>query len=288
VVTLQERLRAKPILAAPGVFDPLSALIAEQAGCEAVFVSGAALAMTQLASPDCGLNSVTELADMIARITDRVQIPVLVDGDSGYGNAANLQRLVRMLCRAGASAVQIEDQVAVKPAGAIRARPLVPVSTMVGKIKAAQDARLDESFLISARTDALSTTDIDDALERADFYVDAGCDLLFVESVKEPAHIERIIARFAGRVPLVHNLLEGGGSPYASAAEADVAGFAMALFPATGLGAAARGLQRAYSAIASHGSTVAMRDQMLGMTAMNDLVGTPVFAAHIATYGDKT
>ena len=279
-------LRSTQILVAPGVYDPLSALIAEQAGCAALFVSGAAVAITQLAQPDFGLGTATELVDLVARIADRAAVPLIVDGDQGFGNAAHLQRFVRGLCRAGAAAVQIEDQLAVKDVADLRARPLVSKAAMVGRIKAAQDARTDDGFLISARTDALTTTGLDDALDRAEAYVAAGCDLLMIESVKRRADADAIVAQFGGRVPLVHNLLESGGSPFVDAAAASRAGFAIALFPATGLGAAAHGLRAAYAALARDGDSEAVRGTMASLPELNDIVGTSKLASRVAHYGD--
>lgn len=283
--SLNRRLRKGTILVAPGVYDPLSALIAEQAGAEAVFVSGAMVAMTQLASPDFGLGSSTELVDLVARICDRVHAPVLVDGDQGFGNAAHVQRFVRGLCRAGAAAVQIEDQICVKPASDLRARPLISCGEMVGKLKAAQDARTSDAILISARTDAFSSTGLDDALDRAEAYIAAGCDLMFFEGVTSHEQVAAIMARFGDAVPLVHNLLEGGGTPFADATAAGAAGFALGLFPATGLGAAAAGLKAAYRAIVADGSSVRLADDLVDIGGLNALVGTVDIAARIAAYG---
>lgn len=280
------RLSSGSILVAPGVYDPLSALLARQAGAEALFVSGAAVAMTQLGRPDFGLTTATEMVDCVARIVDRVELPVIVDGDQGFGNAAHLQRFVRGLCRAGAAAVQIEDQVAVKRIADIRARPLVPKGEMVGRIKVAQDARTHDGFLISARTDALTTTDLSNALDRAEAYVEACCDLLFFESVKSAADADTIVTRFGGRVPLVINLLENGGAPFANAAEAGRAGFALALFPVTGMGAAAHAMRAAYAALVRDGNSVSVREHLIGMADMNEIVGTAEFVARIAAYGD--
>ena len=288
VTELAARLRNSDILVAPGVHDPLSALIAAQAGFEAVFVSGAALAMAQLGSPDVGLITTIELADHVARIADRVAVPVLVDGDQGGGNAAHVQRTVRMIERAGAAAIQIEDQLSVKPAAAIRARPLVTAGEMVGKISAALDARRDAKFLISARTDALSTNGFDDALDRADAYVEAGADMLFVEGVRDRAHADLLVDRFASRLPLVCNLLEGGGASFADAAEASAAGYSIALFPVTALGAAAQAMAAAYGTIARSGHSGAIRDRIAGLATLNDIVGSTAFAEAIATYGART
>ncbi len=283
---LSDRLRTGNPLVAPGAYDPLSAMLAQAAGCEAIFVSGNALAATQLGMPDFGLMTMTELIDSVARICDRVTLPVLVDGDSGYGNAAHLQRLVRGLCRAGAAAVQIEDQVVLKPADGLGQRPLVPIAEMVGKIRAAQDARLDDGFLISARTDALSTTGIDDALNRAVAYIGAGCDLMFIESLVAPADIARLMAELGGQVPLVHNMIEGGGSPFGSATDAGSAGFSLLLFPSTAMSAAANALAAAYVAIVRNGSSAAMRDQIASVD-LKATVGARQMAERIAAYGDS-
>ena len=286
MIDLATRLRKAPILVAPGVYDPLSALVAEAAGCEAVFVSGACVAMTHLARPDVGLVTASELADVVARICDRVSLPVFVDADQGFGNAAHVQRTVRALERAGAAAIQIEDQVAVKPASALRTRPLITSAEMVGKLHAAQDARRDEGFLISARTDACSTVGIADALARGEAYVAAGCDLLFIEGVKSAVGTTAIATQFGGRVPLVINLLEGGGAPFADAAAAQEGGFALALFPATAMGAATYALGTAYSALVSKGTSADVAERMVGLSGMNDIVGTTAFAETIAAYGD--
>lgn len=280
-------LRSRQVLVAPGVYDPLSALIAEQAGCAAVFVSGSAIAIAQLARPDFGLGTATELVDLVARIADRVGIPVIVDGDQGFGNAAHLQRLVRGLCRAGAAAVQIEDQLAVKDVADLRARPLVSKATMVGRIKAAQDARTDDRFLVSARTDAMATTGLDDALDRAEAYVAAGCDLLLIESVRRREDADAIVKQFGGRVPLVHNLLESGGSPFVDAKAAEVAGFSVALYPATGVGAAAHGLRAAFAALARDGSSREVRDTVIGMPELTEIIEANTFATRLAHYGDS-
>ena len=286
-MTLRDRLLLDDMLLAPGVFDPLSALLAQHHGCEAVFVSGAAVALTQLGLPDVGLASASELIDLVARITDRVSIPVMVDGDSGYGNAANLQRLVRGLSRAGAAAIQIEDQVAIKPAARLRTRPLVSAAEMVGKVKAAQDARLSDDVLISARTDAMLSSGIDDAIARGEAYIEAGCDLFFVESVTRREDVARIVAHFGGSVPLVHNLLESGGSPLRDAHEAAAAGFSLALFPTTALQGAVHAMGRAYAQLAASGSSASLADASVSLADINAIVGTDDFTARVARYGEQ-
>ncbi len=278
---LADRLAAGRLLA-PGVWDALSALLAERAGFEAAFLSGSALAYAGFGRPDVGLTTATELVETCARIADRVGLALCVDADSGFGNALNLQRLVRGLERAGAVAVQIEDQTNFKPPSALQSRPLVPAAEMVGKIKAAQDARRSDAFLISARTDAPATEGLDGALRRGEAYVEAGCDLLFVEGLTTEAEVARIAAEFGAAVPLVHNLLDGGKSPVRAAAELPDA-YRLALFPGALIGAMTRAGEAAAAALAADGATTAIPLNDAG--AVNRLVGTPEFLADAARYG---
>ena len=275
---LRARLSTGPILVAPGVWDALSALLAERAGFECVFLSGAALSFTRLARPDFGLMTASELADTAARICDRVAVPLFVDADQGYGNALNLQRTVRMLERAGVAGVQIEDQVATKPLGQVRERPLVPIAEMVGRIKAAQDARISDALLISARTDAPSSQPFAETLRRCEAYLEAGCDLLFAEGIGSVAEAEELATRFGKQVPLVHNLLEGGPSPYRAASELDVIGYRLALLPGAGVGTMAKAVGDLYAAARRDGSTASRRGDMLTAGEVATLVGTPELA----------
>ncbi|MDX2142671.1 MAG: isocitrate lyase/PEP mutase family protein, partial [Rhodospirillaceae bacterium] len=242
---LRARLASGKILPMPGIFDALSAHIAARAGFEGVFLSGSALAYTQLARPDFGLTTITEVADTLARIRDRVEIPVLVDADSGFGNALNVARTVKVLEHAGAAAIQIEDQINHKRPGDLQARPLVSVSEMVGKIKAALDARASESTLISARSDAPFTETFDQALARAQAYAEAGADIIFVEGLSELAHLQRLTAAFRGQKPLLHNVIDGGKSPVTTAAELQALGYAIVLFPGAAVQSAATAMEKA-------------------------------------------
>ena len=268
---LRTLLQGPGILRVPGVFDGLSALLAERAGLPAVFLSGASLSYARLGRADAGLVTATELADACARIADRVGIPILVDGDSGYGNAVNLQRTITLLERAGASAVQIEDQVTLKP--------LVPVAEMLGRLRAAQDARRSETLLISARTDAQSSVDFAETLDRCHAYVEAGCDLLLAEGLSSVAQAEALAAAFGHRVPLIHNLLEGGASPFRSADELVPLGFKVALFAGAAVQSAAHGMAATLAEVAGSGSTLARREAMLPAPEMAKLVGASELAA---------
>lgn len=227
---LKDLLARPGLLKVPGIWDALSALLAERAGFPAVFLSGASLAYASLARPDFGFNTMTELAETCARIADRISIPILVDADSGHGSPLHLQRTVRALSRAGASAIQIEDQVTLKPLSAVNARPLVSIPEMRARLKAAQDARPSETILISARTDAQASVPFEETLDRCEAYIEAGCDLLLAEGLSTPEQAHILTSRFAHRVPLIHNLLEGGASPFRSAADLEPLGFRVALY----------------------------------------------------------
>ena len=275
---LRQLLAGPGILLVPGAYDGLSALLVEQAGFPAMFLSGASLAYARLGRPDVGLTTASELADACGRMADRVSTPIVVDADSGHGNAVNLQRTVRMLERAGAAAVQIEDQAALKPVNAIQSRPLVPVSEMVGRIKAAQDARSSEMLLISARTDAQASVPFAETLERCNAYVEAGCDALLAEGLTTPEQVAEVGRLFGQRVPLIHNLLEGGASPFSAAAEIAPLGFRIALMPGAIVQTMARASSELLAQMRTEGSTLAMRERMFTAPEMAKLVGAPQLA----------
>ena len=239
-------LLARPEIAlAPGIYDALSAFRAQEAGFETVFVSGSALAATQLGRPDIGLLSLTETAQMLSRITERITIPAVVDADQGFGNSYMVARSVRLLERAGAAGIQIEDQCEVKDAANPLARPLIAKEAMADKIKAARDALTDQNVVISARTDAMSSEGFDAALERAALYAEAGADMLFVESLTTRRQMEQLVAATGGAKPLLHNLLRPADE-VTTAAEVEALGYAIALFPGAALAAVGEALDRAF------------------------------------------
>ena len=191
-------LRDEFILA-PGIYDALSGLIAEQSGAKAVYLSGASIAYTRFGRSDIGLVSVSEVYDTLAAITDRIAIPVIVDADTGYGNALNVQRTVRNFERAGACAIQLEDQSFPKRCGHLADKRLVTQSEMVGKIKAALDARQDDNTLIIARTDARAVDGFEAALARGAAFKEAGADILFIEAPQSLEEMQKITATFCSR-----------------------------------------------------------------------------------------
>ena len=190
-MTLKQRLTHAPALLAPGVYDALSALIAEQAGFEALYLSGASIAYTRLGRPDIGLTTASEVEDTLARITDRVALPVIVDADTGFGNALNTQRTVRGFERAGAAMIQLEDQGFPKRCGHLEGKRIVPAGEMVSKIKAAVDGRRDSGLMIIARTDARAPEGLDAAINRAKAYVDAGAEMIFPEALQGEKEFEQ-------------------------------------------------------------------------------------------------
>jgi 2-methylisocitrate lyase-like PEP mutase family enzyme len=275
---LSARLTRKPIVVAPGVYDAFTALVAEQSAFKTLYVSGAAIAYTRLGRSDIGLVSMSEVADVVAMIRDRVAAALIVDADTGYGNALNVARTVRLFERSGANAIQIEDQSFPKRCGHLDEKRLVPAVEMVGKIKAALDARQSRDTLVIARTDAVGVEGFDKAIERALLYRDAGADVLFVEAPKTETELKRIAPALSG-VPLMANMVEGGKTPLLAAVELEALGFALVIFPGGIVRALAHMASEYYASLAAHGTSEPFRNRMLDFTSLNDLIGTPELLA---------
>ncbi len=272
---LKTRLaQAKPLLV-PGVYDALTALIAEQAGFEALYLSGASIAYTRLGRSDIGLTTATEVAETLACITDRVALPVIVDADTGFGNALNTQRTVRSFERAGAAMIQLEDQTFPKRCGHLDGKAVIPVAEACGKLKAALDARHDAGTLILARTDALAVEGLDAALDRAEAYLACGVDALFIEALRTPEQMDAACRRFSQRVPLLANMVEGGKTPVQDAGELGARGFRIVIFPGGTARAVAHTLRAYYQSLRTHGTTAPMKESMLDFDQLNTLIGTP-------------
>lgn len=272
---LTARLAAGEMLLVPGAYDPMGALFAVEAGFDALYVSGASIAYSRLGRPDIGLFGLEELTNIVSRIHDRVDAALVVDADTGFGNALNVQQTVRYLERAGASAIQIEDQAMPKRCGHLNGKTLVSKMEMCGKIKAAVDARANESTLLIARTDAIGVEGIEAALDRAESYVEAGCDVLFVEAPRSDEEVHAITTQFKGRVPLLANMVEGGKTPLRSAEALEALGYSIAIFPG-GLARAVGHTMRAYfESLKAHGTTAPFRDRMLDFATLNAAIGTP-------------
>ena len=287
VVTLRIRLGRRPIVVAPGVYDAFTALVAEQAGFSTLYVSGAAISYTRLGRPDLGLVSMSEVLETLAMIHDRVDADLIVDADTGYGNALNVGRTMRLFERAGASAIQIEDQDFPKRCGHLDGKLLVQAAEMAGKIKAAVDARRSCETLVIARTDAITVEGFERAIERAELYREAGADVLFVEAPQTRAELARIPPRLGG-VPLMANMVEGGKTPPIAAGELKEIGFALVIFPGGIVRALARTADEYYASLAAHGTSEPFRSRMLDFTSLNELIGTPEMLALGTRYESST
>ena len=269
------RMVADPkIVVAPGVYDAFGALMAERAGFSALYLSGAGIAYTRLGRPDIGLVAMSEVAAVVGLVRERTALPLVVDADTGYGNALNVARTVRRFEREGASAIQLEDQTLPKRCGHLDGKTLVPAAEMVGKIKAALDARADADTLIIARTDAVAVEGLDAALDRAESYTEAGADMLFVEALADREQMEAATSRFKDRIPLMANMVEGGKTPLKPAAELQDIGYALVIFPGGLVRALARTAGDFFASLAEHGTSEAFLDRMTDFDAMNRLVGT--------------
>ena len=277
--TLKARLHRRPILLAPGVYDPLTARLAEGAGAEALYVSGAAVAYTRLGRPDIGLVTMTEMAETIALIHDRVSLPLVVDADNGHGNALNMQRTVRLFERAGAGALQVEDQSYPKRCGHLSEKRLIPAAEMAGKIRAATDARASQDTLIIARTDAIAVEGLAAALDRANLYAEAGADVLFVEAPGSRDQLSAVATSLGGKLPLMANMVEGGKTPVFSAPEMEAIGYALVIFPGGIARAIAHAARDFYATLVQDGSTAAFRNRMFDFDALNEVIGTPEMLA---------
>ncbi len=273
-MSLKQRLSRKPIVLAPGVYDPLSAKIAAQVGFEALYVSGAGIAYTRLGRPDIGLVTASEVIETIALIRDVVDLPLIVDGDTGFGNALNMQRTVRDYERAGASAIQIEDQTFPKRCGHLADKTLVSAAEMVGKIKAALDARRSEEMLIVARTDAIAVEGFEKALDRARLYAEAGADVLFVEAPRDMDQMAAIGAGAGTGRPMLANMVEGGKTPLLSTSELDRLGFGLVIFPAGVVRMIAKAARDFYAILKQDGSSAALADRMFDFDGLNGVIGT--------------
>ena len=262
---------------APGIYDALSGLIAEQSGAKAVYLSGASIAYTRFGRSDIGLVSVSEVYDTLAAITERIAIPVIVDADTGYGNALNVQRTVRNFERAGACAIQLEDQSFPKRCGHLADKRLVTQSEMVGKIKAALDARQDDNTLIIARTDARAVDGFEAALARGAAFKEAGADILFIEAPQSLEEMQKITATFAADIPLLANMVEGGKTPIRTANDLEQLGYKMAIFPGGAVRAIALHLQAYYQGLLKEGNNEAFSEKMYDFNGLNEVIGTKEF-----------
>jgi 2-methylisocitrate lyase-like PEP mutase family enzyme len=282
--SLRKMLATNTVLSVPGIYDGLSARLVELAGFEAAFLSGACLSFARFGRPDLGLVSAAEVAETVAVIRERTSLPLIVDIDTGFGNALNVQRTVTTFERAGASALQIEDQLMPKRCGHMRGKQVISSGEMVGKIHAALDARHSEDTLIFARTDALGVNGFEDALGRAERYLEAGADAIFVEAPTSLEQMQDIGERFGSRIPLIHNLVEGGGSPVHSTRELEALNYRIALFPASLLHLLVPTAQKMLAQLRRDGHLDPLRNQMIDLSVVNELLGADELLAKSKQY----
>ena len=262
-------------LLAPGIYDALSGLIAEQSGAQAVYLSGASIAYTRFGRSDVGLVSVSEVHDTLAAVTDRIKIPIIVDADTGFGNALNVQRTIRNFERAGAAAIQIEDQSFPKRCGHLNGKVLIKTDEMVGKVKAAVDARKTSDTLIIARTDARAVEGLQEAIDRAHTYEEAGADILFIEAPRSVDELKIIRKSFHLNTPLLANMVEGGKTPVKTADDLKNLGFNIVIFPGGAVRAATFQLQEYYAGLLENGSNAEFSKRMHDFDSLNAVIGTP-------------
>ena len=281
-------LLAEPnLLLAPGIYDSLSGLIATNAGAKAVYLSGASLAYTRFGISDLGLVSVSEVNDTLAAITDRIETPVIVDGDNGFGNALNVQRTVRSFERSGAAAIQLEDQAFPKRCGHLDGKTLISKAEMVGKIKAALDARNNQDMQIIARTDARAVEGLSAAVDRAEAYCEAGADILFIEAPQSLDEMKQLTAQFAGRIPLLANMVEGGKTPIQSTDELAEIGYKIAIFPGGAVRAIAHHLTDYFGQLIANGNNTKFSKKMYDFNGLNDIIETNALLDLGIKYEDK-
>jgi carboxyvinyl-carboxyphosphonate phosphorylmutase len=272
---LRELLAGSDPVVAPGAYDALSARLVEQAGFGVVYMTGFGTTASLIGRPDVGLLGGAEMVDNARRIVAAVDVPVIADADTGYGNAINVVRTVQSYEQAGVAGVHLEDQVMPKKCGHMSGKAVIGADEMAGKIRAAVAARHDPDFLVIARTDAAAVEGLDAALDRARAYADAGADLLFVEAPTSEDDIARVARELAGVAPLVFNWAEGGRTPPLSLDRIAELGYSLVLFPIGTLLAATAGIRSLLAALKADGTPAAALPDVPSFDEFTDLIGLP-------------
>jgi len=269
---------------APGMFDALTGLLIQQQGFDCAYLGGASISYSRIARPDIGLTSFGEVAQVVAQIRERLDIPFVVDADTGFGNALNVQRTVTVLERMGASGIQLEDQTNPKRCGHLAGKMLIPTGEMAGKIAAALDARADDDTVIVARTDAIAVEGFDAAMARANAYLEAGADVLFIEAPEDEQQQARLAQEFGTRIPLIANMVEGGRTPLKPADELFALGYKLVIYPGAMIRVLVSAAKQYLAVLHEHGSTDAVRGRMLNFGELNDVLGTDSLLEHGKRY----
>ncbi len=268
---LRKYILEDAILVMPGAHDALTAKIVEQAGFKAVTIGGYASSASLLGQPDISFLSLTEMVDCVRRVTDAVGIPVFTDGNTGHGGVLNVRRTVKEIERAGAAGMFIEDQVFPKRCGHMLDKQVIETEEMIAKVKATVDVRIDDDFVIMARTDALAVNGLEDAVERANLCREAGADMIFVEA---PATVEQMrVINAQVDAPTLANNIEGGKSPLLSAAELEEIGYNTVVFPVAATYAVAKAVADLMAEIAATGTTAGFSSRMVSFDEFNRLIG---------------
>jgi 2-methylisocitrate lyase-like PEP mutase family enzyme len=272
--SLPALLREQRPLLAPGCYDALSARLVEEAGFSAAYMTGFGSAAGRLGRPDVGLLTMSEMVDNAYRIAEAVDIPVIADADTGYGNPISVIRTVREFERAGVAAIHIEDQVMPKKCGHMEGKQVVAAREMAQKVRAAVDARRSSDFLIIARTDAAAVEGLDAAIERGHIYREAGADLLFIEAPRSEPEIAAVAEAFRG-VPLLFNYAEGGKTPAVEMSRLAELGFAVVIFPISTLLAATGAMRHVLARIRADGTPRAVLDELPSFPGFLEFIGLP-------------
>jgi 2,3-dimethylmalate lyase len=282
---LAQRIRKQELVIAPGIFDMISAKIADRLGFECLYVTGYGAVASHLGLPDAGLATYTDMVGRVSQMVKLTRTPIIADADTGYGGLLNVRHTVEGYEAAGACALQLEDQEFPKKCGHMLGRRVIPAEEMAAKVRVAAESRSDRDFLVIARTDARTTLGLDEALRRAELYLKAGADVLFIESPESVEEMRRIGETFRG-VPLVANMVEGGRTPVLGRRELEELGCRIAIFPALGFLAAGAALERAYLDLKATGSSTGVSVELYDFKKFSSLMGFDWVAEFDRRYRD--
>ena len=282
---LRSLLREPGIIMAPGAYDCLTARIIQNAGFPAVYMTGAGTSVATLGYPDLALATMNEMVGNAADIAATVEVPVIADADTGYGGVLNIQRTIRQYERAGVAGVHIEDQEFPKRCGHLDNKRVVSIDEMVGKIRAAVDARTDDDFVIIIRTDALAVTGWDDTMRRCEAFTKAGADVLFVEAIRSPEEAEQVVASV--EVPLLYNFVETGKSPMFTAQELELLGFKLVIYPGSALLTVTKVVAGLMEELRTNGTTAHLVDNMVTLNQCFEIMGLTEMLATDESYSAR-
>jgi 2-methylisocitrate lyase-like PEP mutase family enzyme len=268
---LSERLAHPGLIVAPGVYDLVSAKLAAMAGFDALYMTGFGVVASHLGYPDAGLATYSDMVGRVRQIAEGVATPLIADGDTGYGGLLNVEHTVRGYEAAGAQAIQLEDQEFPKKCGHTPSRRVIPLADAARKIKVAAESRSSKGFKIIARTDARTAHGLDEALRRGEAFLNAGADILFIESPESEDEMRRIGAAF--EAPLLANMVEGGRTPILSRADLESIGYKVAIYPVSGLLAASAALSSVYAHIRSEGTTLGWTGELMAFSEFVRMIG---------------